>query len=351
MALTTSNCAPLRRRAGGRGGGGPGGVPPHHHRPSHDARPRRNRCTALPERRRAFVPSHRPDASAFPPPLCADLLGTAAPYETLAKLVPQDAAAAAGSAGVPTPLPAIRRSAYAAQGAVVRSVLGLSTAENSTLVQSARGVGAFDPSLPALMVVIEHLTGLESDFWCKIRGLGLSYGYSISNSEFSRGPAPRVLSRCAAAPLCAAGTDGNGATAVADPDRVMIGRQRRGRGSRQWSEEAEARGGDGQAEQAGQGGSGSRRRKSATSMVSDLGPPSQASSRSGCRFRSRARPTQSRCALSQYHPPSPVAGLGPSSPLPIWPQPSQTFSPESVSNFTQRRPSTRIKLHRLKDSA
>ena len=36
-----------------------------------------------------------------------------------------------------------------------------------------------------LLVAIEYLTGLEGDFWCKIRGLGLSYGYSIFNSTES----------------------------------------------------------------------------------------------------------------------------------------------------------------------
>mmetsp|Transcript_50517 Transcript_50517/g.58988 ORF Transcript_50517/g.58988 Transcript_50517/m.58988 type:complete len:717 (-) Transcript_50517:350-2500(-) len=65
-------------------------------------------------------------------------------------------------------------------------VLGLSGAENSTLQMSCPGIGANHEDLPALTVAIEFLTALEGDFWVKIRGLGLSYGYSMYNSTKSK---------------------------------------------------------------------------------------------------------------------------------------------------------------------
>ena len=83
-----------------------------------------------------------------------------------------------------TPVAALRSSALVLPDATARSVLGLSTAENSTLSQSAPGLNAHDPALPALLVAIEHLTGLEGDFWCQIRGLGLSYGYSTVSAQY-----------------------------------------------------------------------------------------------------------------------------------------------------------------------
>jgi Zn-dependent M16 (insulinase) family peptidase len=131
--------------------------------------------------------------------VATDLLQQAAatPYQTLSMLLlPVGEAAAKAEAeayeeGTPpnpppaaaaTPLPQLRSSQFVKSNANARSVLGLSVAENSTLRSGAPGLGAHDPSLPALLVAIEHLTGLEGDFWCKIRGLGLSYGYHIANS-------------------------------------------------------------------------------------------------------------------------------------------------------------------------
>jgi len=65
-------------------------------------------------------------------------------------------------------------------------VMGLSGAENSTLMMCTRGVGAFDDDLPALLVVIEFLTALEGEFWVKIRGNGLSYSYNLSNNTSAK---------------------------------------------------------------------------------------------------------------------------------------------------------------------
>ncbi len=123
--------------------------------------------------------------------VATDILKLPEPHAALTSVLPApptEAQAAARGAGVPASFQQLRSSAYACKSPSykpTRKVLGLSTAENSMLRQSAPGLGAHDAELPALLVAIEYLTGLEGDFWCKIRGLGLSYGYGINNSTES----------------------------------------------------------------------------------------------------------------------------------------------------------------------
>ena len=49
----------------------------------------------------------------------------------------------------------------------------------------APGIKAYDANRAALLVAIEYLTALEGDFWVKLRGAGLTYSYSISDSTDS----------------------------------------------------------------------------------------------------------------------------------------------------------------------
>jgi len=65
--------------------------------------------------------------------------------------------------------------------AATGNVLGIAAIDNSFLYQSGRGLVSFsDVDEAPLLVLIEYLTGMESPFWKKIRGMGLSYGYGIS---------------------------------------------------------------------------------------------------------------------------------------------------------------------------
>ena len=155
--------------------------------------------------------------------VATDILKIPAPHAALAEVLPPpvtEAQLLAREADPTAPsFEQIRSSAYAckAEGYTpCRKVLGLSTAENSTLRQSAAGLGAHHPDLPALLVAIEYLTGLEGDFWCKIRGLGLSYGYGISNSceserlsfNLSRSTDPVEAHKAAAAIIAGYGEGG-----------------------------------------------------------------------------------------------------------------------------------------------
>ena len=147
--------------------------------------------------------------------VATDLLQVVDPRATLAAVLPPTPSEAQralrGAEAVAVSFEQLRSSAFACTSSSfkpTRKVLGLSTAENSMLRQSAPGLGAHHPDLPALLVAIEYLTGLEGDFWfvatfyrcclfclvslrcvrvrrCKIRGLGLSYGYAIVNSTES----------------------------------------------------------------------------------------------------------------------------------------------------------------------
>mmetsp|Transcript_3402 Transcript_3402/g.4919 ORF Transcript_3402/g.4919 Transcript_3402/m.4919 type:complete len:543 (+) Transcript_3402:1-1629(+) len=65
-------------------------------------------------------------------------------------------------------------------------VCSLSAIESSFLGITAPGVGVYDPNHASLLVTIEYLTALEGDFWVKLRGAGLTYGSSISNSTESK---------------------------------------------------------------------------------------------------------------------------------------------------------------------
>jgi Zn-dependent M16 (insulinase) family peptidase len=62
-------------------------------------------------------------------------------------------------------------------------IFGISSTDSSNLYQTAVGISSYDDKdIASLEVVIEYLTGLEGPFWKKIRGLGLSYSYSINTS-------------------------------------------------------------------------------------------------------------------------------------------------------------------------
>eukprot|EP01080_Neovahlkampfia_damariscottae_P009196 gene9196-1282_t len=60
-------------------------------------------------------------------------------------------------------------------------IFGLSATETTSLDQTCPGItSSSDPDLPALLVLIEYLTGSESIFWSKIRGFGLCYQFGIT---------------------------------------------------------------------------------------------------------------------------------------------------------------------------
>jgi Zn-dependent M16 (insulinase) family peptidase len=60
-------------------------------------------------------------------------------------------------------------------------LLGMPAIESCYMQQLCTGPSSFsDKDYPALMVAINYLTGLEGDFWRKIRGVGLAYSYHIS---------------------------------------------------------------------------------------------------------------------------------------------------------------------------
>ena len=62
-------------------------------------------------------------------------------------------------------------------------IFGISSTDSSNLFQTSIGIDSYShEDIASLMVVIEYLTGLEGPFWKKIRGLGLSYSYSIYSS-------------------------------------------------------------------------------------------------------------------------------------------------------------------------
>ncbi|KAL7480138.1 hypothetical protein ACHAW6_005844 [Cyclotella cf. meneghiniana] len=65
------------------------------------------------------------------------------------------------------------------------AVCGLSAIESGYLNIMTNGVKPYDPNRPSLLVAIEYLTALEGDFWVKLRGAGLTYSYSISDSTDS----------------------------------------------------------------------------------------------------------------------------------------------------------------------
>jgi len=65
------------------------------------------------------------------------------------------------------------------------AVCALSAIESGFLNIMAPGIKAYDANRAALLVAIEYLTALEGDFWVKLRGAGLTYSYSISDSTDS----------------------------------------------------------------------------------------------------------------------------------------------------------------------
>lgn len=68
----------------------------------------------------------------------------------------------------------------------MNAVVALSAIESGFLNILAPGLKAYDDNRAALLVAIEYLTALEGDFWVKLRGAGLTYSYSISDSTDSQ---------------------------------------------------------------------------------------------------------------------------------------------------------------------
>jgi Zn-dependent M16 (insulinase) family peptidase len=66
------------------------------------------------------------------------------------------------------------------------AVCALSAIESGFLNITAPGIKAYDENHASLLVAIEYLTALEGVFWVKLRGAGLTYSYSISESTDSQ---------------------------------------------------------------------------------------------------------------------------------------------------------------------
>jgi len=66
------------------------------------------------------------------------------------------------------------------------AVCSLSAIESGFLSISAPGLQPYDANRASLLLAIEYLTTLEGPFWVKLRGAGLTYSYSISDSTDSQ---------------------------------------------------------------------------------------------------------------------------------------------------------------------
>ncbi len=66
------------------------------------------------------------------------------------------------------------------------AVCALSAIESGFMNISAPGIKPYDGNRASLLVAIEYLTALEGEFWVKLRGAGLTYSYSISDSTDSQ---------------------------------------------------------------------------------------------------------------------------------------------------------------------
>ncbi|XP_048587317.1 uncharacterized protein C05D11.1 isoform X1 [Nematostella vectensis] len=85
------------------------------------------------------------------------------------------------SAVIPKSLPEVSPpSAFLDRPLTHGKIVGLGSVESSYLIQAASGISTFDhPDLASLMVYLECLITLEGPIWRQVRGLGLSYHYSM----------------------------------------------------------------------------------------------------------------------------------------------------------------------------
>ena len=64
--------------------------------------------------------------------------------------------------------------------------MGVGSVDSAFLSQHCNGVDSYhDPDYPAMLVFVEYLCALEGPLWRLIRGIGLSYNYTMQVNPLS----------------------------------------------------------------------------------------------------------------------------------------------------------------------